>query len=84
MDPRHVHAYFARGCAWAERGDPAKAVADYSQAVQLDPTYAAAYYNRAAAHRARGDRAQAEADMARYARLLAKTCRDASHADRSP
>ena len=21
LNPRHVHAYFARGCAWAERGN---------------------------------------------------------------
>jgi tetratricopeptide (TPR) repeat protein len=51
MNARHVHAYFARGCAWAERGDFAKAIADYDFALQLDPNYAAAKSNQAEARR---------------------------------
>ena len=42
LNPRNVHAYFARGCAWAERGDLEKAIADYNEAIRLDPNYVAA------------------------------------------
>ena len=65
MNPRHVHAYFARGCAWAERGDLERAIADYNEAIRLDPNYVAAYSNRAAALNLRGDAKAAAADLER-------------------
>ena len=51
LNPRNVHAFFARGCAWVERGDFAKAIADYESTLQLDPHYAAAKANRDEAER---------------------------------
>jgi tetratricopeptide (TPR) repeat protein len=51
LSPRHIHALFARGCAWAERGDLAKAIADYEATLQLDPNYTAAHANLAEAQR---------------------------------
>jgi len=65
LKPRHVHAYFARGCAWAERGNLEEAIADYNEAIRLDPHYTAAYSNRAAALSRRGDVDAAAADLER-------------------
>ena len=39
-------AYVNRGVAYANKGFPEQAVADYNKAIDIDPTYAFAYNNR--------------------------------------
>jgi len=62
LKPTAGHAWFARGFAYALRGEFEQAIADYTHAIQLDPTNAAAYHNRAAAYREQGQLEKAAAD----------------------
>lgn len=48
-------AYGNRGNAWAALRDPAKAVADYTQALDLDPGFAMTWHNRGLVFAALGD-----------------------------
>ena len=74
LNPGHVQAYFARGCAVVEerRRTREKAVADYNQA--LRPRSELCGRLLQPGHRPSGLRRPrlAEEDLARYARLLAK------------
>lgn len=45
--PRHSMNYLSRGAMYIEKGDTAKALADYNLAVSMDPYYAPGYGNRA-------------------------------------
>ena len=45
-------AYSNRGVEWKAKGDLAKAVADYDEAIKADPQQPAAYNNRGIAHAA--------------------------------
>jgi serine/threonine protein kinase/Tfp pilus assembly protein PilF len=45
-DPEFAEAYYLRGVAYAEDGQPAAAEADLSQAIALQPDLAEAYYER--------------------------------------
>src|SRR5438309_1450787 len=51
-----------RGAAHANQGEHDKAIADYTQAIQLDPKSVGAYYNRANSYDNKGDQARAIAD----------------------
>lgn len=62
-----VHAYTARGAAYAEQGDQDEAIDDFSRAIHINPEYPLAYYNRAMAWEAKGNNDQALDD---YSRLL--------------
>ena len=67
--------YYNRGYAYAEQGDLAQAIADYSQAIALDPQGAYAYNNRGHAYYTQGDLAQAIAD---YSQAIALDPQDAA------
>src|SRR5262249_22792678 len=54
-------AYFNRGLGYRHKGDPDRAIADYTQAIQRDPT-AAHYNNRGLAYSDKGDLDRAIAD----------------------
>jgi Tfp pilus assembly protein PilF len=47
-------AYSNRGDEWTARGDLARAIADYDQAIQHDPSQAAAFHSRAIVLESRG------------------------------
>src|SRR5512141_188641 len=48
-------AYSNRGVEWKAKGDLAKAVADYDEAIKADPQQPAAYNNRGIAYAAAAD-----------------------------
>jgi tetratricopeptide (TPR) repeat protein len=62
-------AFNNRGATFAERGDQARALADYSQAIAANPRYADAYNNRGNAYAALGDLARATVDYDEAIRL---------------
>ena len=51
------------------KGDFAKAIADYSEAVRLDPKYALAYNGRGLAYSQQGETRKADEDFARAKEL---------------
>ena len=48
-------AHSNRGVEWTARGDVARAIADYDQAIQHDPSQAAAFHNRGIARASKRD-----------------------------
>jgi tetratricopeptide (TPR) repeat protein len=58
-----------RGIAWKATGEPARALADYSEAIRLDPSNADAYFNRGNAAHDRGEFDRAIADFTDAVRL---------------
>ena len=48
-------AYSNRGVEWKNKGDIARAIADYDEAIKHDPEQAAAYNNRGIAYAAKSD-----------------------------
>ena len=62
-------AYTIRGVAYGLKGDFDRAIADYTQAIQLDPKNAVSYNNRGAAYGIKGDLDGAIADYARAIQL---------------
>jgi tetratricopeptide (TPR) repeat protein len=65
IDPGGSYAatiYNNRGVAYADQGDHAHAIADYTQAIALNPDFANAYNNRGLAYHHQGSYIQAIAD----------------------
>ncbi len=62
-------AYAGRGYAWQLKLEPAKAIADYSEAIRLSPKNAKSYVNRGMAYFAMEDFEQALADYDTAIRL---------------
>lgn len=63
-DHKHVLSvdYVNRGSAYFNKGEYDRAIADYTQGIQLDPKFAAAYSGRCAAQIKKNNLAQAIAD----------------------
>jgi len=62
-------AYSERGTAYDDKGDRDRAIADYSNAIQIKPDYDIAYYNRGNAYRDQGDLDRAIADYSKAIRI---------------
>ncbi len=64
--PTMAIAFRSRGNAYADKGQPDRAIEDYDQALRLNPNYAAAYHNRGSVYldRAQYDRAIQDFDQA--------------------
>ncbi|MFO0879262.1 MAG: tetratricopeptide repeat protein [Gemmataceae bacterium] len=62
-------AFFERGRLHARRGDFARAIEDYTEAIRLDPLMASTFANRGQAHLRRGSHDQALADFSEAIRL---------------
>ena len=62
-------AFYNRGLAYESKGDYARAIADYSDAIRLDPNDAEAFFYRGLDKERMGDKAGAEADMAAAKRI---------------
>ena len=58
-----ARAYFNRGRAWSDRGEYARAMQDFDEAIKLDPNYPDALNSRALAWRGLGQDARAMADF---------------------
>jgi tetratricopeptide (TPR) repeat protein len=56
-------AYLNRGTAWSNKGDLAKAIEDYTHAIELYPGFALAYTNRGAMYVSQKDDERAFADF---------------------
>jgi serine/threonine protein kinase/Tfp pilus assembly protein PilF len=67
--PEHAHPYFCRGIAHRKLGQPARALADFSRAVELDPSLAHAWTNRGVVYLDLGQPAQAVTDCSRAVEL---------------
>jgi tetratricopeptide (TPR) repeat protein len=63
-DPKAVLAYNARALAYREKGETAKALADFDQAIRLKPQLMF-YFNRGFTHYGNGDDKSAIADLTR-------------------
>ncbi len=63
LDPRMANAWFSRGWAYGQSGDPEQEISDLSQCIRLEPNYAEAYCNRGAAHAKLGRWQPAIADL---------------------
>jgi tetratricopeptide (TPR) repeat protein len=77
LDTTSPRPYNNRGLAYADQGNLARALADYSKAIELNPNFAAAYFNRGALYREQGQKTQAIADLEKYLEL------DSNLADRA-
>src|SRR5262245_18453125 len=64
----HVNAYNNRGIAYRAKGDHARAIADFSEAIRLNPN-AFTYYNRGVVYGSKGDHDRAIADYNEAIRL---------------
>jgi tetratricopeptide (TPR) repeat protein len=62
-------AYHTRGYVYATKGEHDRAIADYSEAIQLDPKSALTYINRGAAYADKGEHDRAIADYSEAIRL---------------
>jgi tetratricopeptide (TPR) repeat protein len=62
-------AYDNRGTAWHAKGKNDRAIADYTEAIELNPKDSLAYDNRGTAWRDKGDREHAFADYSTAIRL---------------
>lgn len=61
--------YVNRGSAYGDKQDYARAIADYSKALQLNPNYADAYYSRGTVYLRMNDNDRAIADISQTLRL---------------
>jgi tetratricopeptide (TPR) repeat protein len=65
-------AHLNRATAWSKKGDLAKAIDDYTHAIELDPSFALAYANRGAMYVALKDDARALPDFQKAIELDSK------------
>src|SRR5438128_2436884 len=69
VHPQHARAWYNRGVAYNELGQPHKAVADYSRAIELDPKHVRAWYGRGLAYHRLGQPDKAVADLSKSIEL---------------
>ena len=50
LDPKDFDAYIKRGKAFREKSDYRRAIADFTQAIEINPDFAVAYTERGKAH----------------------------------
>ena len=62
-DPTYFMGYFAKACAWTDKKENNKAIADYTNAIELNPNFVEAYYNRGIAWQAKKEKDKAFADF---------------------
>ena len=62
-------AFHNRGAGYANKGDYARAIQDFDQAIRLDPKNAYALLNRGIAKARKGDKIGGEADQAAARRI---------------
>ena len=72
------HCYCCRGRAHFEKGEYARAIADYTESIRLDPSRAIAFHERALRLRSIGRERTAATDRAQAERLQQTTRGDAS------
>ena len=65
----HPAAYFHRGLVYADQGQHDKAIADYTDSIELDSNEGEVYYNRATSYKELGDKDKAAADLAKAKEL---------------
>ncbi len=70
--PEFANAYFARACAYDDKGDFDPAVADCTEVIRLAPDHFRAYRLRGGIFRKTGEWAKAERDFAKARRIEAK------------
>lgn len=65
-DPTYFMGYFAKACAWTDKKENDKAIADYTNAIELNPNFVDAYYNRGIAWQTikKNDKANADYNKA--------------------
>src|SRR5215467_1073897 len=72
-NPRNATAFISRGFAYERKGDVARAIADYDQAIRLNPTdarvYALTYTRRGMLYYNKGDHERAIADYDQAIRI---------------
>jgi tetratricopeptide (TPR) repeat protein len=61
-DPTYFMGYFAKACAWSDKRENDKAIADYTNAIKLNPDFVEAYYNRGIAWQTINENDKANAD----------------------
>ena len=69
--PEFANAYFARACAYDDKGDFELAIADCTQVIRLDPDHFRAYRLRGGIFQKTGKWAQAERDFAKAKQIEA-------------
>lgn len=63
LDPDFTWAYHCRGCAYDDKGEYERAIADFNQAIKLKPDYASPYFGRGVACYFKQDYGRAIADF---------------------
>lgn len=80
-DPTCFLGYFAKACAWTDKKENDKAIADYTDAIELNPNFAEAYYNRGIAWQTINENDKANADYSKaiaiYEKDIASNPKDA-------
>ena len=70
--PEFTNAYFARACAYDDKGDFDLAIADCTEVIRRDPEHLSAYRLRGGICQKTGKWAQAERDFAKARQIEAK------------
>ena len=70
--PALANAYFARACAYDDKGDFDLAIADCTEVIRRDPEHVRAYRLRGGIYQKTGKWAQAERDFAKARRIEAR------------
>src|SRR5262249_48884640 len=68
--PKLVSAWINRGIVYTSMGQPDKAIADFSKAIELDPKGAAAWTKRGIAYEDLGQHEKALADLSKVCELI--------------